>query len=120
ADHVTVRVFDLHFESPGVIGRGHADDDSLGLAFLVKLVNIFYADPDPSPAAALVASAKIDCGAVARHAGEIIGAPAHVGEPQPVHVKPEAGLHVFHAQDRLATLKAHTGLSIFHAFLLQC
>jgi len=47
--------------------------------------------------------------------GEFIAAPVHILETQDAHIEPQARLHVFDAQDRLAAFETNTRLlGTFH------
>jgi len=83
--------------------------------------DVFHPDPNPRSASSLIAPTQVEPGAVAPHAGEVIVAPTGVLETQNVHVKPEAGLHVFHAQDRLTAFKTHPcRIAVSHVVALLC
>src|SRR6266481_3553009 len=81
------------------------DSHTQCLEFIVKLFSILHANPDPRSATALVTAAQIDDSAIARNAGEVLTAPACILKTEFAGIETQAGLHVLHAQDRLAVFK---------------
>src|SRR5882672_11054734 len=91
-----------------MVGERHANRHASGREFLVELCRIFHANPDPGATAPLIATTKIDNGAVAIHAGEFVTAPACVSEAKFIYVKAQAGVHAFNTENRLAIFKANS------------
>ena len=73
----------------------------------MQRIGIFHAHPHPRRAASLAAAAKVERRAVARNAGEVVGAPIDIFEAKFVEVKVEAGLHVLNAQNGLSALETN-------------
>src|SRR5207248_6140135 len=107
ADHVAVRILDVHLKRPRIVCRWKTDGHSASFVFLVHLFGVFHTDPDPRSAAALIAPAQVDSGSVARHVREVIVAPTRLLKPQGIYVKLQAGLHVLYTKDRRAIFKTN-------------
>ena len=109
AEHIAIRIFDVKLERPIEIGERHSDGDAVCDQFIVQPGGVLDADPDPGAAASLAAAAQIDAGAVAVHGRKVLRAPTRVLKSQLVDVEGERGLHVLHAQDRLAVFEVGAG-----------
>src|SRR5689334_24951504 len=79
----------------------------------MQFFRIFHADPNPGSAASLSTPAKEQANPVTPDTGEVFVAPRFVLESKGIHIKRQACLHVFNAQDGLRPFKSDFSATIF-------
>lgn len=73
--HMPVGVPDLHLTGPRKVLR-RLENRGTSLAVLeIEGLDVFNAEPDPSPRVSLIAFGQVDAGAVAAHAREVVATP---------------------------------------------
>jgi hypothetical protein len=78
AQHISIRIFELHLKSPGIFRRSHADGHPASSQILVDDLDIVDAQPNPRASAALGASAEVDTGTIPIDRREVIRTPARI------------------------------------------
>src|SRR5262245_49049021 len=91
---------------PGIIPRRMANARTAPLVFLVELVDVLDADPNPAARMALRSVTEINAGAVPLHHREASGSPLGVLEPEYRGVVLDARAHVGDGENRLGMLEA--------------
>jgi hypothetical protein len=106
AEHIAIRILNLHFECPGPVRRLLPDDGTAILVSAVQSANVANAHPDPGSNMALAASAQVDAPAIPPDVRKVVRPPCCLLEAEYVNEVANADRHVFDPEDRIDAFKA--------------